>query len=343
MADDFTVEKLNLIGQGHAAFQLLYAGTQLNVFAILSEHPGLSMEELGKRLQLAPAPSYILLTGLVALGVLTKKGDAYTNSATAEKHLVPGKDDYRGGILGWQAHIVYPGLMDFVASLRANTNLGLGRFPGEGKTLYERLASHPELEKIFQDSMSGLSKQANRHLLDAVDFSEFRHVVDAGGGDGTNAIAIHRRYPSVKATVFDRPTICAIAEKNVRDQKLEGKVFTHKGNFFTDAFPSGIDAVLLCHIVTIWSAERNELLFKRIYQALPSGGALIIFGMMGNDDGTGPISTALGSPYFLAIATGEGMLHPWKTYEAALRNAGFKSLRRIEQLPLDHGVLIAKK
>ena len=343
MTDEFNIDKLNLIGQGHAAFQLLYAGTQFNVFATLSEHPGLSQEELGKRLQLAAAPTYILLTGLVALGVLTKTGNAYANSAIAEKHLVPGKEDYRGGILGWQAHIVYPGLMDFIPSLRANTNLGLARFPGEGKTLYERLASQPQLEKIFQDSMSGLSKQANRHLLDAVDFSQFQQVVDAGGGDGTNAIAINRRYPSVKVTVFDRPTVCAIAERNIRNQNLEGRVFTHSGNFFADAFPAGTDAVLLCHIVTIWSAERNEFLFKHVYNALPQGGAIVIFSMMANDDGTGPISTALGSPYFLTIATGEGMLHPWKTYERALKNAGFRSFQRIEGLPLDHGVLIARK
>jgi len=61
----------------------------------------------------------------------------------------------------------------------------------------------------------------------------------------------------------------------------------------------------------------------------------VIFNMMGDDDDSGPLSTALGSPYFLAIATGEGMLHPWKDYEAALRDVGFKQTVRLDQgLPM---------
>jgi hypothetical protein len=65
--------------------------------------------------------------------------------------------------------------------------------------------------------------------------------------------------------------------------------------------------------------------------------------MMGNDNDTGPVSTALGSPYFLAIATGEGMLYSWSDYEVWLRDAGFSSSKRIEDLPLDHGIFIGKK
>ena len=65
--------------------------------------------------------------------------------------------------------------------------------------------------------------------------------------------------------------------------------------------------------------------------------------MMGNDDDSGPLSTALGSPYFLAIATGEGMLHSWKDYETILREAGFGHVQRIEKLPLNHGLIVGTK
>jgi len=65
--------------------------------------------------------------------------------------------------------------------------------------------------------------------------------------------------------------------------------------------------------------------------------------MMARDDDSGPLSTALGSPYFLAIATGEGMLYPWKDYESWLKEAGFGRLQRIGGLPLDHGLLVGIK
>jgi hypothetical protein len=65
---------------------------------------------------------------------------------------------------------------------------------------------------------------------------------------------------------------------------------------------------------------------------------------MSADDDTGTLSTAFGSHYFLAIATGEGMLYAWKDYEAALQDAGFTQTLRLDQgLPLDHGILVGVK
>jgi cyclopropane fatty-acyl-phospholipid synthase-like methyltransferase len=169
-------------------------------------------------------------------------------------------------------------------------------------------------------------------------------VVDAGGGDGTNALAIADRYPTVKACVFDSASVCEYAQQNIQQAGMSDRVFTWPGNFFHDRFPPDTDCVVYCHILTIWSMDNNRLLLKRAFDALPAGGAVVIFNMMGADDDSGPLSAALGSPYFLAIATGEGMLHSWKDYEAALRDTGFKQTIRLDQgLPLDHGILVGIK
>src|SRR5207249_6392706 len=164
--------------------------------------------------------------------------------------------------------------------------------------------------------------QANAHLLAAYDFGRFTHIVDAGGGDATNAIALARAFRKLHVTVFVSPSVCEIARKNIAANDLSDSVSTWPGSFFADAFPSGIDAVLYCHIFTIWSLDHGRELLKKTYTALPTGGSVLLFNMMGNDDDTGPLSTALGSPYFLAVATGEGMLHSWKDYESSLREAG---------------------
>ncbi len=337
------LERLTLIAGGHTAFQLLWAGVELGLFDHLSAHPGLDRRAVSEALGIGDQPARILLTGLTALGLITKAGDGYRNAELTEQMLVKGKPGYAAPILGWQAHIVYPGLKHFLAALKAGTNLGLAEFPGEGETLYQRLTQHPELEKVFQDAMSALSRQANAHLLEAYDFGRFSHLIDAGGGDGTNAIALARRFPKLKVTVFDSPSVCRIAEANIRRAGLSDRVFTHAGDFLRDPFPSGIDAVIYCHILTIWSRERNLALLRKTYESLPPGGAALIFNMMADDDETGPLSTALGSPYFLAIATGEGMLYPWKDYEDLLRQAGFATVERRDGLPLNHGLIVATK
>lgn len=192
--------------------------------------------------------------------------------------------------------------------------------------------------------MSGLSKQANTFLPGAVDFGRYKHVVDAGGGDGTNAMAIASRHPGTRASVFDSPSVCEIAERNIDAAGLSDRVSAWRGDFFVDPLPPGADCVVFCHILTIWSMEKNRALLKRMYDQLPQGGAVVVFNMMGRDDDSGPLSTALGSPYFLAIATGEGMLHAGREYDDALKAAGFREIVRVPgNLPLDHGIIVGIK
>ncbi len=334
---------LALIAGGHNAFQLLWAGVELELFTLLSQEPGLSLEQISERLDLQHYPCRVLLVGLTALGLLKKQDKGYTNAHLVERMLVKGSPDYAGEILGWQAHIVYPGMMNFLDSLRQGTNVGLENFPGKGNTLYQRLVGHPELEQTFQSAMSSLSAQANAYLVHDVDFSRFTHVVDIGGGDGSNALALARKFPSLRVTVFDSPSVCEYAKRNIADAGLQDRVATYAGEMFSDPFPEGVDAILFSHIFTIWSLDKDLALLKKSYDTLPEGGSTLIFGMMGADDDTGPLSTALGSPYFLTIATGEGMLYSWADYEEAMRQAGFLSVERVENLPLNHGVIIGTK
>ncbi|HDZ77802.1 MAG TPA: methyltransferase [Gammaproteobacteria bacterium] len=339
MKDELSYDQLVLIAGGHTAFQLLWAGIELGVFSFLSRRPRAGSAEIAEESQLQLQPARILLTGLTALKLIIKDDDSYTNSGLVEQLISPDSPENMADVLGWQRYIVYPGEVDFVASLQQGRNVGLSRFQGSEDTLYERLAHDPALEKIFQDSMSSLSRSANIMLANQVDFSGIHHLVDAGGGDGTNAITLAKAHPALKVTVFDSPSVCERAAANIEMAGLTDRVSTHSGNFFTDNFPGGSDCILFSHILTIWSREHNIELLKRAREALPDGGRVMIFNMMSNDAGDGPLVTALGSPYFLTIASGEGMMYSWMEYEEFLISAGFLQSERLE-LPKDHGVLV---
>ncbi len=339
MKDELTYDQLVLIAGGHTAFQLLWAAIELGVFAFISRQPGATDSEIAEEAGLQTQPARILLTGLTALKLILKEEDSYRNSKLVEQLLSPGSPENRIDVLGWQRYIVYPGEIDFVESLRQNRHVGLSRFPGKEGTLYERLSHDPTLEKVFQDAMSSLSRSANAMLASLVDFSGVHHLVDAGGGDGTNAITLAKAQQALKVTVFDSPTVCERAATNIEQAGLVDRIDTHAGNFFVDDFPEGADCILFSHILTIWSREHNIALLKRAHEALPDGGRVMIFNMMGHDTGDGPLVTALGSPYFLTIASGEGMMYSWQEYEEFLASAGFRQSERLE-LPKDHGVLV---
>lgn len=212
------------IAGGHTAFQLLWSGIEFRLFDELSARPGQPIETLAKFMGLEVYPARVLLIGLTALGLIDLEEGLYRNSQIAEARLVTSKEGSLASIIGWQAHIVYPGMMDFVASLRANKNLGLSRFQGTETNLYDRLTHNPFLQSVFQNSMSGLSKVANQSLRTTVDFTRYKHVVDAGGGDGTNALEIARSFPGVKTTVFDSASVCELAGKTLQKLKWRARL-----------------------------------------------------------------------------------------------------------------------
>ncbi|MEM9150179.1 MAG: methyltransferase [Cyanobacteria bacterium P01_F01_bin.3] len=342
MNNELTFDELALIAGGHSAFQLLWAGVSLGVFDRLSEQPDMTLSQLAEILELEEQPARILLSGLATLKLLVKSEDSFRNCDIVEQVFVRSSEGNMVDVLGWQAHITYPAQVDFLESLRRNTNVGLRHFPGEGNDLYHRLAYNPDLEQVFHDAMSSLSRSANSVLCDQADFTGVNHLVDAGGGNGENAIALARANPHLRITIFDAPTVCELAEKNAAEAGLSDRVKTHPGDFFVDDFPDDIDAIIFAHMLTIWSLPRNTELLKRCRDALPIGGQLFIFNMMANDNDVGPVAATLGSPYFLTIATGEGMLYSWRDYEKCLADAGFAQTNRHE-LPRNHGLLVGLK
>jgi len=337
------LERLYLVAGGHIFFQTLSAAVQLELFTLLDNEPGLKRETIRTKLDVEDKPCRILLLGCTALGLLRRDGQgAYHNTAVAAMMLSGNSSKNVIPVVKWQHFINYRALYYFADALRSNRNVGLQEFEGSGDTLYERLTHHPRLETIFQEAMHAISAQANDLLVDSVDFSCFRKIVDVGGGDASNLIAIARRYPGIGGVVFDSPTVCKIARIRIAEAALTSRLGAVEGDSFADEWPTDCDCVLFCHFMTIWSEEKNRLLLEKAHDALREGGAAIIFNMMQSDDESGPLTAAMGSPYFLTLATGEGMLYTWHEYKRWMCDAGF-GRAEAHALVRDHGVVIGIK
>lgn len=68
----------------------------------------------------------------------------------------------------------------------------------------------------------------------------------------------------------------------------------------------------------------------------------MIFNMMQFDSEDGPLTAAMGSPYFLTLATGKGMLYTRNEYMKWFREAGFVDVT-IQELPTDHALIYGFK
>lgn len=243
-----------------------------------------------------------------------------------------------------QAYIVYPGQQDFVEALQQNTNVGVKRFRGKGKTIYERLNYNPRLKKIFYDYMENYSAYANKELLKYVDFSKDFNILDIGGGGGNNAVAIAKSNPNSKIIILDLPAAEKIANVNIRINRLEKRIQFFTSNFFKDKFPKNQDCIFFIHQLVIWSQTQNKRLLKKAYGSLKKNGRVVIFNSVAEDNEHGPLMAALDTVYFKAVAAGNGMIYPWKDYKKMLIDAGFKRIKFIRcNTWTPHGIIIGYK
>lgn len=341
-SDQEQLDHLFMILGGHIYFQTLSAAVRFDLFGLLRREGELTRAEIAEQLGIEVQPARILLLGCTALKLICKTGSNYSNTDIANRYLVRDEPGSMVSIVEWQHFINYRPLYHFFDAINANHNVGLDEFKGQGDTLYQRLAHSPQLEKIFQDAMQSISVQANALLAEHVDFSGVSHLLDVGGGNSANIQALANKYPSLHATVFDSQSVCQIARNSIEAAGMSDRLSAVEGDCFRDDFPSGIDCILFSHFFTIWSEENNRMLLEKSYAALPPGGRVVVFNMMQWDDETGPLSAAWGSPYFLTLATGEGMLYTAGDYEQWMRDAGFSSVSR-QTLPVDHAAIVGMK
>lgn len=336
-------EYLQLLAQGHVAFQSLKASIDLGLYNLLEKHGPLTAIEISSKLELPLNSVKILLRAVLTLQLITKIDDRYDLSHISRTYLTSTCPDDWNAILGWQEKIVYPGLVDFKAALKTGENIGIRQFKGSDHHLYGRLKENEGLLQVFQNSMSALSQVANSDFYNNVDLSNSMSIVDIGGGAGTNLKTLLEIYPEKRGTIFDLPEVCQIANQNIKMWGLEDRLKTHPGNLFESPLPKDADTFIFCHMFTIWSDNTIINILKKCYDALPKGGRVIVFNMMSNDNEIGPMSCALGSPYFLTIATGEGKLHTYSEYKTWFEKSGFSKVTTQKGLTFDHGFIVAIK
>jgi len=339
-----THEDLVRVLFGSSAFQVLNAGVKLGLFALLHRHPDLTVEKLAEELRLERRPVQILLLGTSALGFTVRTGDVYRNAALLEGMFKDGSWEIIADLVAFEEAFVLPTQIDFTESLQKNTNVGLRRIPGEGSDLYHRLAGHPELQQLFYRCMRSWSRLSNPILVAKANLSGVKRVLDVGGGDGVNAIALAQANPGVRFTVLDLPGALQIAKEKIARAGLTDRIQLMDGDIFQSNYPADHDAILFANQLVIWSPEQNLSLLRKAHESLVAGGRVLIFNAFSDDSGDGPLYAALDNVYFATLTAGSSSLYPWAEYEKWLSAVGFSG---IERLPggtwTPHGVISARK
>jgi predicted O-methyltransferase YrrM len=339
------VREFNLVMAGYAFFQALACACALDLFTLLSRGAPRTLADIARKLRVSRYGARVLLLGLAAAGlVLRDARGTYRNSRIAQRLLVRSSPHNVLSAVTAYHELIYRPMFHLKEAVQSGVNVGLQVFPGRGNTLYQRLARRPRLERVFQDWLEVVSARSNPVLAGVAQLKKVTHLLDVGGGNGTNAIALRMAFPQMKITVFDLPSVCKLARANIRRHGLENDIDLLPGDFFKDRFPPGVDGILFGHILNIFGEDKNRELLRRSHEALAPGGIAICYNSMTEDDESGPPRSAMSSLYFLTLASGEGIVYPWKDYQRWYRETGFRTVRvyRVGDL-MDHGIVVGAK
>lgn len=280
MSEQLTPDRIVQTGLAFWPSKTLLSAIELGVFTELGRGPQ-SYEALRSRLDLHSRSARDFFDTLVALGFLSRTGDRYANTPEADLFLDRNKPSYLGGMLEMANQRLYPFWGDLTEGLR--TGQPQNELKRGGAGLFETLYNDPDRLKQFLAAMTGLSHGANMTIARAFPWADYRTFVDVGTAQGDLAAQIARANPNLRGIGFDLPEVAPIFEEYVAQVGVADRLTFARGSFFDDDLPKA-DVVLMGHILHDWDLPTKKMLIQKAYDAIPSGGAFVVYESIIDDD-----------------------------------------------------------
>lgn len=309
------IELLDL-ATGYQRSRTLFALVELGVPTLLARGPT-TTDQLATAVGVHPTAADRLLNAGVALGLLELAEGRYRNAPLAAGFLVRGAPTYLGDQFLRDANASW----DVWGALTENLR---GWRPGATDH------ADPTADDQGADSMRAqhnLARMVGHRLALALDFSAHRSLLDLGGGTGAMALAACALHPGLRATVFDLPAVLDAAREAIAAEGLGDRVGVAAGDFKRDPLPGGHDVALLANLLSVSSEATNRALLRRVREALPDGGAVVLCGWMLDDERTSPTIPVLFCLQDIGWRAPD-VERAASTYCEWLRDAGFVEVER---------------
>ncbi|WP_422928748.1 methyltransferase [Singulisphaera sp. PoT] len=323
MSSPINPDKILQLGLGFWGSKTLLSAIELGVFATLADGPQ-EGEALAKNLGLHPRGARDFLDSLVALGMLAREGQTYSNTPEGDIFLDRKKPSYIGGMLEMANARLYGFWGGLTEALRT------GRPQNESKTdpgadMFGMLYSDPAQLRQFLQGMTGISLGSATKIAHQFPWKDYKTFIDVGGAQGALPVQVALANPHLAGGNFDLPVVGPIFEDYAASFGLADRLKFHPGSFFTDQIPTA-DVLVMGHILHDWSLEQKKQIIANAYRALPEGGALLIYEALIDDDRRRNAFGLLMSLNML-IETEGGFDYTGADCIGWLREAGFRETR----------------
>jgi SAM-dependent methyltransferase len=294
--------------------RIILTAAELDMFTMLDGKPQ-TAEELARLLKADARAAERILDCLVVFMLLGKKNGRYALSETGAFF----SSRHPESVLPMLLHM--NNMWDHWSLLTETVQEG--KNPGL-KSVID--AKDEAVTKAFIGAMHVIGKSMSQDIAASYNADRFKRLLDIGGGSGTYTIAFLEKNKNMTAVIFDLPDVIALAAERLKAEGYLERVKLAAGDFYKDALPKGCDLALLSAIIHQNSPQENISLYRKIYQALEPGGAVLIRDHVMDESRTRPPAGALFAINMLVHTTG-GDTYTFREVKETLEQAGFQDVK----------------
>ncbi|MGE5301949.1 MAG: methyltransferase [Alphaproteobacteria bacterium] len=325
--------ELSRLASGHVEARIVQAAVQLGVFDALENGP-LEPLHIASALHTEARATELLLNSLVAMQLLEKKQNTFSLTPASRTYLVTDRPQSLTGMIRFDASLwhCWEQLAEAVRSGK----------PARAPDMYQ---DDPRETETFINAMDSLvrARRDSEIVATALDWRGVAKLLDIGSGPATYPIALCRKYPQLRATIFELPATLDVTRRYVGAAGMEERISLLEGDYRTDLIPGHYDLIFLSNIIHGESYDENQRLMAKLYANLSPGGRLVVKDHVLDTTRTQPAVGALFSLLML-LTTQSGRCYGFDEIKAWLEKAGFHQVTQIDlPPPLTSALVIGEK
>lgn len=313
---DWTPSKLTEVSGAYWMGCTLQAGVKLDVFSRIGAETK-TAEAIAQDISADLRGVRTLLNALAAMNLLKKKNGRFSNTDFSAVYLDRRSSSFMGHIVLHHYHLV-----PAWARLDQAVRTGLPhRFTDDH--------SMSEMREGFIMGMFNIAIRLAPEIVEAVDLSDRRHLLDLGGGPGTYGIHFCLKNPELRATIYDLPTTRPFAERTIARFDLSDRIDFQEGDYTAMGIEGRFDAVWMSHVLHAEGPRTCRKIIDRAASTLISGGIIIIHDFILDDTMDRPLFPALFGLNML-VNTDQGQAYCEREICEMLADAGLHRIQRLD-------------
>lgn len=314
---------------------LILALVRLDFFTALAAEPT-DLEGLCRRHQIQPRPADVMTTLFRAMGLIEPRDGLLHVTESAREHLVSTSPWFLGPY--YESLVDRPVVKDLLRVLKTDRPANWGSQASQPD--WHKAMEKPDFARQFTQAMDCRGVFLARALAEHLPIRGSRSLLDIAGGSGIYACSLCAHFPELQATVLEKPPVNEICAQAIAARGFGDRIRVIAGDMLAEPLPRGHDLHLYSNVLHDWDVPIVQELLGRSFEALPSGGRLLIHDAFLDREKSGPLHVAEYSVMLMHATQGRcygvGEMEDW------LRATGFTDCLELPGGAARGGIIASK-